>query len=80
MEEERSKAIAAFEQIYRSLQKKYNLRLHSVFSTGSENLMEIYEYIGEIKGDCICTVRDSDEVICYKKAAETLRGYEMIKS
>lgn len=79
MDDERIKAIAEFEHIYRRLQKKYNLLMHSCFRISGDNFIEIHEYNKNIKGGCICVVRDSDEVTCYKKAAETLRGYEMIR-
>lgn len=80
MDDERSESIAEFEHIYRRLQKKYNLLMHSYFSISGDNFIEIHEYNKNIKGDCICVARDRDEVTCYKKAAETLRGYETIRS
>lgn len=53
-EEERRKALREFYSIYRRLQKKHTLRLHSHFSIYDDGLIEIWEYKGDQRTRAIC--------------------------
>lgn len=75
MEEERRELIKKFYRIYRPLQKKYNLRMHSHFSIYDDGRIKIWEYTGEVQGRCICTVKEREEINCYKRAIEELESY-----
>lgn len=76
MDEEYEKVIQEFYEIYRRLQKKYGLRMHSHFSLTEDGLIEIWEYAGETKGRCICKVTEETEAECYRRAISDLKYYE----
>lgn len=81
MDEERKEAeyraaVQDFYAIYRPLQKKYNLRMHSHFSIYDDGLIEAWEYHGETKGKCILRVKEAEDIDCYKRATEDLKSYE----
>lgn len=69
---ERMKAIRAFNGIYRSLQKKRALRLHTYTDIKSA-LIEVREYgnNGEVK--TICRVKAENETDCHRIAAQQLK-------
>lgn len=75
-ERERRKAIREFYSIYRRLQKKHSLRLHSRFSIYDDGLIEIWEYKGDQRTRSICKVKEESETECYKRATEALISYE----
>lgn len=75
-EGERRKAIREFYSIYRRLQKKHSLRLHSHFSIYDDGLIEIWEYKGDQRTRSICKVKEESETECYKRATEALISYE----
>lgn len=75
MEDEYKALTKKFEDIYRPLQDKYNLRSHMSFSTYKDGLIEIWEYNGEIQGKCICKVSEKESIDCYKKAIVYLEDY-----
>lgn len=75
-EEERRKALRKFYSIYRRLQKKHTLRLHSQFSIYDDGLIEIWEYKGDQRTRAICKVKEESEIECYKRATEALISYE----
>lgn len=74
-DEERSALINKFYQIYRPIQKSQGLRYHMNFDIYGNNLIEIWEYVGERRGRCICKVKEETEVACYKRAIEILISY-----
>ena len=74
-DEERRALIHKYYQIYRSLQKRHSLREHSHFDIYGNNFIEIWEYVGERRGRCICKVKEEDEIACYKRAIEMLISY-----
>lgn len=75
MDDERSKAMRDFYQIYRPLQKKYNLRMHSHASIYDEAFIRIWEYRGEVKGECVVYAKEEDEAACYRRATDELINY-----
>lgn len=82
MEDEYKKVINEFYEIYRPLQKKYNLRIHESFRLSSkfdadiEGKIEIWKYEGEQRKKLICNVSENDIVECYKKAINDLKFFE----
>ena len=74
-DEERSALINKFYQIYRPIQKSHGLRYHMHFDIYGNNLIEIWEYAGEVRKRCICKVKEEDEIACYKRAIEMLISY-----
>ena len=76
MEDEYREIVSKFYEIYRPLQKKYNLRLHVHFDIYDDGLIEIWEYQGEIKGRCILHVKETEEIDCYKKSIQELEYYK----
>lgn len=77
MEDGYTEIIKKFNEIYRPLQKKYNLRSHMHFSLYDDGLIEIWEYTGERKGKCICreTAKAEETVDCYRRAIHDLEYY-----
>lgn len=80
MEEEREEseyreAVQEFYEVYRPLQKKYNLRYHIHFDIYDGGLIEIWEYRGERQGKCICKVAGKVDIDCYIRAIEELKYY-----
>ena len=55
MEDEYKEIVRKFYEIYRPLQKKYNLRYHMHFSIyeSEDDLIEIWEYSGETRGSAL---------------------------
>lgn len=76
MEDEYKEIVRKFEEIYRPLRKRYNLRSHMHFSIYDDGLIEIWEYRGETKGKCILRVKETESVDCYKRAIEELNNYK----
>lgn len=74
-EKERRELIHEYYQIYRQLQKRHGLREHSHFDIYGNNLLEIWEYVGEKRGKCVCKVKEENEAACYKRAIEELKNY-----
>lgn len=74
-DEERRALIHKYYQIYRALQKRQSLREHSHFDIYGNNFIEIWEYVGDRRGRCICKVREETETDCYKRAIEVLESY-----
>lgn len=75
MEEEYSRIVRKFYEVYRPLQKKYNLRSHMKFSIYDDGMIEIWEYSGETRKKCVCKVKEATDVECYKRAIEELKNY-----
>lgn len=50
--DEYREAVKEFYRVYRPLQKKHSLRMHSRFSIYDDGLIEIWEYTGEQRGKC----------------------------
>lgn len=75
MEDEYKEIVKKFYEIYRPLQKKYNLRYHIHFDIYDDGLIEIWKYRGETKEICICRVKEKEDVDCYKRAIEYLKYY-----
>lgn len=74
-EKERKELIHEYYQIYRQLQKRHSLREHSHFDIYGNNLIEVWEYVGEKRGKCVCKVKEKNEAACYKRAIEELKNY-----
>lgn len=79
MENEYREIVRKYYEIYRPLQKKYNLRDHIHFDIYDDGLIEIWEYDGETKGKRICWVKEEDEIDCYRRAIEELQEYKRKK-
>lgn len=75
MEDECSRAIREFYQIYRPIQKRHNLRMHSRFSIYGDGLIEIWEYAGERRSKCVCKIKEEKDIECFKRATEALQSY-----
>lgn len=78
MNDERSRTIKRFFDVYPTLQEKYNLRLHIHFSE-KECLIEIWEHRPGQKRRYICKIEVEDEAWCYERAAKELECYEKQK-
>lgn len=76
MKKKEEKCLGIFYSIYRRLQKKHTLRLHSHFSIYDDGLIEIWEYKGDQRTRAICKVKEESEIECYKRATEALISYE----
>lgn len=78
MEEEYKEIVGKFYEIYRPLQKKYNLRyhMHSSIYEKEDDLIEIWEYSGEIRGKCIAMAKEKKEIDCFKRAIDELENYK----
>lgn len=78
MEDEYKEIVRKFYEIYRPLQKRYNLRYHTNFSIykSKDDLIEIWEYSGEICGKCIVRAKETEEIDCYKRAIDGLQNYK----
>lgn len=78
MEDEYKEIVRKFYEIYRPLQKKYNLRYHMHFSIyeSEDDLIEIWEYSGEIRGKCIVRAKETEEIDCYKRVIDELKNYK----
>ena len=78
MEDEYKEIVRKFYEIYRPLQKKYNLRYHMHFSIyeSEDDLIEIWEYSGETRGKCIVRAEETEEIDCYKRAIDELKNYK----
>lgn len=79
MEDEYREIVRKFEEIYRPLQKKYNLRSHMHFSIYDDGLIEIWENKGETKGKRIVLAKETEDVDCYKRAIDELCSYKLKK-
>lgn len=66
--------VKRFYRIFRPLQKKYKLQMHSYFSVYDEALIEIYIYEGE-KRCYICKFKEEDAEDCYSKAIRELERF-----
>lgn len=49
--DEYREAVKEFYRVYRPLQKKHSLRMHSRFSIYDDGFIEIWEYTGEQRGE-----------------------------
>lgn len=78
MEDEYKEIVRKFYEIYRPLQKRYNLRSYMHFSIyeGEDDLIEIWEYSGEIRGKCIVRAKETEGIDCYKRAIDELKNYK----
>ncbi len=78
MEDEYKQIVRKFYEIYRPLQKRYNLRSHTHFSIyeSEDDLIEIWEYKGETRGKCIIRAKETEEIDCYKRAIDELKNYK----
>lgn len=68
-----------FNEVYKPLKKRYNLRMHSCFSIYADGLIEAWEYDGDTRGKCILKVTEEDSIECYKRATEYLKDYKRKK-
>lgn len=78
MEDEYKEIVRKFYEIYRPLQKKYNLRSHMHFSIyeSKDDPIEIWEYNGETRGKCIVRAKETEDIDCYKRAIDELENYK----
>lgn len=79
MEDEYKEIVRKFYEIYRPLQKKYNLRSHMHFSIYDDGLIEIWEYQGETKVKCVVLAKEVEDIDCYKRAIDELQYYKREK-
>lgn len=73
--EEYREIIQGFYRIYRQMQKKYNLHMHTHFSLYEEGLIEIWTYEGGVRKRYICKLKEENEADCYRKAIRELERY-----
>ncbi len=76
MEDKYKEIVRKFYEIYRPLQRRYNLRSYMRFSIYDDGLIEIWEYRGGTKGKCILLVKEAESADCYKRAIEELDNYK----
>ncbi len=76
MEEEYKEIIKEFYGLYALLSREYNVRIHTKFSMSSDGLIEAWKYEGERRGECICRIREKEDIDCYKKATRILQRYK----
>lgn len=78
MEDEYKETVRKFYEIYRPLQKRYNLRshMHSSIYESEDDLIEIWEYNGETRGKCIVRTKETEIIDCYKRAIDELKNYK----
>lgn len=74
-EEQRRAVIKEFYQLYRPLQKRYNLRLHSHFSIYGGDFIKIWQYKGEERVKLFCKAEEDSEIECYKRVIEELKSH-----
>lgn len=75
MEDKYQRAMKRFDEVYNPMRKKYNLRSHICTSLYDDALIEVWEYHGEMKGKCICRVKEKESIDCYERATEHLKQY-----
>lgn len=73
--DEYREAVKEFYRVYRPLQKKHNLRMHSRFSIYDDGFIEIWEYTGEQRGKCVCKVKEEKDVETLEQWEQTA-GYD----
>lgn len=78
-EDERRALEDKFYEIYRPLQKRHGLRYHMSFDLFGNNMIEIWEYVGEKKGWRICKTEAETAEECLRLAIGDLKWYETIK-
>lgn len=78
-EDERRALEDRFYQIYRPLQKQYELRYHMSFDIFGNDLIEIWEYEMEKKGRRICKVEEDTAEECFRRAIDYLEEYKRRK-
>ena len=76
MDDEYREIVRKFYELYRPLQKRYNLQSHMHFRLSEDGLIEIWEYKGETKRECILRIREMEDIDCYKRAIEELLNYK----
>lgn len=75
MEDKYKNVMKMFNDVYNPMRKKYNLRCHICTSLYADALIEVWEYCGEVKGKCICRVKEKESIDCYERATEHLKQY-----
>lgn len=78
VDEEYGKVLKEFYAMYRSLQKQYNLHMRSRVGT-REAVIAIYQRDSAIRSNCICRIKEENEIDCYRKATEVLKAYSKEK-
>lgn len=79
MDEEYREVVREFYALYRPLQKRYGLRMHSHFDIYSAGTIKIWEYHGEKRGSCICSAKEEADIDCYRRAIQELISYRKKK-
>ena len=79
MEHGYTEAVRDFYRVYRPIQKKYNLRMHSHESLTDDAEIEIWQYAGETKGRLVCNATEESATECYRKITEQLIRYDEMK-
>ncbi len=72
-------AVGSFYEIFRPLQKKYDMRAYMHFSIYDNGWIEIWEHRGEEKGKCILRVEEPGETDCFERAAGELAYYKKMR-
>ncbi len=77
-EERRKKAHKEFWAICMRLNREYNVRTYVRSGAPGEypEIIESWEYCGDLRGRQICRVRHTSETICYEIATGDLQRYE----
>lgn len=78
-EDEYKRIVKEYYQIYRALQKKYDLRERSHFDLRGGNCIEVWEYRDGTEEKCICQIKDEEAIGCYKRTIEVLQKYKKKK-
>lgn len=73
--DEYSEAVKEFYRVYRPLQKKHNLRMHSRFSIYDDGIYRNLGVYRRARSKCVCKVKEEKDVECYKRATEELQNY-----
>ena len=79
MKDEYSEVVRKFYEIYRPLQKKHNLKLHTHFDIYDDGRIEIWECEGETCVKHVCRVKEKEDIECYRKAIQELEHYRREK-
>lgn len=74
-----TEAVRDFYQVYRQVQKKYNLRMHSYESLTDDAVIEIWQYAGDEKMRLVCNAKEESATECYARITEQLKHYDEMK-
>lgn len=73
--DEYAEAVRRFYEVYRPIQRRYNLRAHSSFSLYRPGFIKIYQG-DESDKKLIVKVEEDEDIECYKRATDALMNWE----